>query len=45
MDHCPRRTVLFSCSPRIAAALFCLPITLPIALPAVLTRVSPIGLP
>jgi len=41
MDHCPRRTVLFSCLPRVVAALFCLPI----ALPAASMAASPIDLP
>lgn len=45
MDHCPRRTVLFSCSPRVVAALFWLPITSPAALPAAFTAASPIVLP
>lgn len=45
MDHCPRRTVLFSCSPRVVAALFCLPITSPGALPAAFAAASPIALP
>jgi len=45
MDHCPRLTVLFSCLPRVVAALFCLPITLPAGLSAASTPASPIALP